>query len=94
MHLFTCQACAIRVYSARQDNARTCPRCHTPMTRADLLSGMLRRGRASNTPARRTSRASASGPSGSDLVNETLRRSRSSNTVIRRDGDTLNGGTP
>ena len=61
MHLFSCPACAIRVYSARRDRERGCPRCHAPMTPVDLVSEMLRRSRTSNPTARRTSRTQVRG---------------------------------
>jgi hypothetical protein len=61
MHLFSCPACAIRVYSARRDRERGCPRCDAPMTPVDLVSEMLRRSRTSRPTARRTGRASGRG---------------------------------
>lgn len=61
MHLFSCSACAIRVYSASRDRERGCPRCHAPMTPVDLVAEMLRRRRTSSAGAPRTARAATRG---------------------------------
>jgi hypothetical protein len=43
MYLFNCSGCAIRVYSAKPQRERGCPRCHGSMTRVDPMDDLLAR---------------------------------------------------